>query len=696
MSDTPNADALQQEGIEIRVNKKGEFDGIMKDGVEVQPGSDEYNQIIERRDVKEAWNEVSGLSIGDVGYIEDVNFDDITTLSSTELINKTIDYETQEMESTIDNMPEGTNSVTITETTNSSVSGHYDQNTNQAYINGKPVGAEEYNKFTRMTENEKLNVYGEGKPITSIEYGSEIKTDNPIITEDKDGNVRDHKVFFDEEQGTTIRPVDDDGNLLPNNTPIYTDGVFDETQITKNDTGVKSETQFDDEDLERVNEDVKKNTREHINRTNPSFVKPAWLKKAEEISISGLKNMNKFTKPLFTKEFWFGKENYPTSGTNAGSGGGVDGASGQGLRAMNATLKAFAGAEEEDTLFKKIVKYPMDMSANMDHMFIQCYSYRAPYAKTFDGKYGDGLLRKDRESGLAFGAERYTAYKTKLGAGIKLPMPNNIQDGNGRSWNEESMTNQQMSGAQIAGKNIISNILTGNLFGTSPTINKYAQQADLLTQESTRGMVAAEKIAQLAADTGLSAEQIMQRSVGVVANSNTELLFAGVVLRSFEYQWRMSPRNRLEAANVRMIIRAFKQWSAPKKTRKVDRGGRTNVGKAGGPSFFLGTPNIFRLRFVTNGNRSILGVNKFKPCALTNIDLNYTAEGQWLAYEEGMPVAIDMTLRFAELEPIYDTDYSEDVAEDRRYDPSDPNSTGDLYPISKVDQSSPYGTDIGY
>ena len=35
------------EGIEIKVNKKGEFDGIMKDGVEVQPGSDEYNEIID-------------------------------------------------------------------------------------------------------------------------------------------------------------------------------------------------------------------------------------------------------------------------------------------------------------------------------------------------------------------------------------------------------------------------------------------------------------------------------------------------------------------------------------------------------------------------------------------------------------------------------------------------------------------------
>ena len=87
-------------------------------------------------------------------------------------------------------------------------------------------------------------------------------------------------------------------------------------------------------------------------------------------------------------------------------------------------------------------------------------------------------------------------------------MPNNIQDGNGRSWNEESMTNQQMSGAQIAGKNVIGSLLTGDLFGTGPTIRKMATQGELLTQESTRGLVAAEKIAQLAADTGLTAEQI--------------------------------------------------------------------------------------------------------------------------------------------------------------------------------------------
>ena len=35
-------------------------------------------------------------------------------------------------------------------------------------------------------------------------------------------------------------------------------------------------------------------------------------------------------------------------------------------------------------------------------------------------------------------------------------------------------------------------------------------------------------------------ETVLSRTVGVVANANTELLFTGVGLRSFEFQWTMS------------------------------------------------------------------------------------------------------------------------------------------------------------
>ena len=578
-------------------------------------------------------------------------------------------------------------------TTRKRSNNYFNQQTGQGYINGNPVDMDEYTRYVNLEPSQQLAEYGIPNPIPANQYGQELKIDVPITQRDKDGNVTNYKVFYSETEGTTIRPVDANGELKPNEPPIYKNGVFDRSQLTSNSNiFVPGDQRWNNTELDQIDEAVKQSTSNHINATAPGTVKPSWVKKENiKVNPKNIRSLKEF-------EMWRNTENYPTSGTNSGSGPGYEGGSGNGLALMEGTKKAFAGSEAADGMFKKIVKYPMDMANNMDHMFIQCYSYRAPYAKTFDGKYGEGLLQpgKKRESGLAFGAERYSPYKKKLGAGIKLPMPNNMMDENGRSWNEESMTNKQMGSAQIAGKNVIGSLLTGDLFGTGPTIRNTALNAEMLTQESTRGLISAEKIAQLAADSGLTAEQIMQRSVGVISNSNTELLFAGVVLRSFEYQWTMSPRNRLEAANVRMIIRAFKQWSAPKKTGKVDNGENTNVGKAGGPSFFLGTPNIFRLRFVTNGNRSILGVNKFKPCALTNVSLNYTPEGQWLAYENGMPIAVNMSLRFAELEPIYDTYYSEDVAEDRQYDPNDPNSTGDLYPISEIDQNSPYSSDVGY
>ena len=82
---------------------------------------------------------------------------------------------------------------------------------------------------------------------------------------------------------------------------------------------------------------------------------------------------------------------------------------------------------------------------------------------------------------------------------------------------------------------------------------------------------------------------------------------------------------------------------------------------------------------------------------MTNVDLNYTPEGQWMAYENGMPISVMMTLRFQELEPVYDTDYSPDAAGTRGYDEStEEGKLGDLMPISIIKQNSPYSTDVGY
>ena len=546
-------------------------------------------------------------------------------------------------------------------------------------------------------------------PIANSEFGEEINPGVEISQQDSQGNVRNYKVFYSETGGTTVRAVDANGQLLQNVEPIYKDGVWDQSKLTK-DTA----SSFSKDDQLRIHQAIQESTKNHIEATAPGLAKPKWTTQEgyangipsdkdaqQKVLENKIKNArNNKEKVMYTKKL----RNYNKSKTNQGEtekkDSLLDKITNQGARGVGAIQNAYSGAEEADTLFKKIVKYPMDMSNSMDHMFIQCYSYRAPYAAALDGKSGKrNIFANDKESSFTFGSERTTPYKRKLGAGIKLPMPNNMTDGNPRNWGEQSMDAGQMGAIQNVSKNVLTSFFTNDFGGYGRTATKLSMQGEMLTQESTRGMSMANKIAQLASESGfgdVSSEQVLSRSVGVVVNSNTELLFAGVSLRSFEYQWLMSPRNRLEAANVRMIIRAFKQWSAPKKIRKIDNGELSNVGKAGGPSFFLGTPNIFRLRFVTGGNRNILGVNKFKPCALQNVDINYTPEGQWMAYENGMPISVMMTLRFAELEPIYDTDYSEDIARDRQYDPNDPESIGDLMPISIIKQNSPYSSDIGY
>jgi hypothetical protein len=140
-----------------------------------------------------------------------------------------------------------------------------------------------------------------------------------------------------------------------------------------------------------------------------------------------------------------------------------------------------------------------------------------------------------------------------------------------------------------------------------------------------------------------------------------------------------------ETQGITYLIRAFKQWSAPRKLS-----GDVSLGptQAGGSSLFLGTPNIFQLSYMTteSGNRVVNRyVHKFKPCALTAFSVNYAPNSQWLSYENGAPVTFNLNFTFSELEPIYNTDFTTNISSDRRADPLNGTGTGDLMPIQVYD-----------
>ena len=156
-----------------------------------------------------------------------------------------------------------------------------------------------------------------------------------------------------------------------------------------------------------------------------------------------------------------------------------------------------------------------------------------------------------------------------------------------------------------------------------------------------------------------SAEAILARKEGVVPNSNLELLFSGPTLRQFSFVYKMSPRSKPEASIVNQILRFFKQGMAAKKLLST-------AGDADGRSYFLGTPNVFRLQYRTTEDEAVKGLNRIKTCALTGTSVNYTPEGAFASYDKGQPVSVLLSLNFQELEPIYDTDYKYKGGADER------------------------------
>jgi hypothetical protein len=257
---------------------------------------------------------------------------------------------------------------------------------------------------------------------------------------------------------------------------------------------------------------------------------------------------------------------------------------------------------------------------------------------------------------------------------VILPMPNKVVDQNAVSWSGDNMSTISMGvggyayqnpGQALLGQGAV-NITSAlaNVKGLAiPAEAKTAliQGLTVLAAGGTNIINRADMRAMIAsglmkgAGFEISPETILSRGYGVVPNSNLELLFTGPTLRGFTFGYRMTPRSEKEAKNVRRIIRFFKQGMAPRKM----------TGQAAGAgSAFLGSPNVFKLKYKSAG-KSIPGVNKFKICALTQFGVDYTPESQWTAYEDpsspGQPVSVVMSLQFNELEPVYESDYQEGI-----------------------------------
>lgn len=142
---------------------------------------------------------------------------------------------------------------------------------------------------------------------------------------------------------------------------------------------------------------------------------------------------------------------------------------------------------------------------------------------------------------------------------------------------------------------------------------------------------------------------LLSRTVGGALNNNLELLFNGPMLRSFTFNFKLTPREPKEAKVIKDIIRYFKKSMAPALSQS---------------QLFLLAPNVFKLRYIYTGrgdkaeNHPYL--NRIKVAALRDFSVNYTPDGNYMTYKDGGSMTqYDLSMTFGEIDPIYENDYEQ-------------------------------------
>lgn len=142
---------------------------------------------------------------------------------------------------------------------------------------------------------------------------------------------------------------------------------------------------------------------------------------------------------------------------------------------------------------------------------------------------------------------------------------------------------------------------------------------------------------------------LLSRTMGGALNNNLELLFNGPMLRSFTFNFKLTPREPKEAKVIKDIIRYFKKSMVP---------GLSDS------KLFLLAPNVFKIKYVYTGKGNIAEshpyLNKIKVAALRDFSVNYTPDGNYMTYgADGSMTQYDLSMTFGEIDPIYEPDYEE-------------------------------------
>jgi len=244
---------------------------------------------------------------------------------------------------------------------------------------------------------------------------------------------------------------------------------------------------------------------------------------------------------------------------------------------------------------------------------------------------GGALLGRDKKAaaqaagiaaigalGLETVASTFSGAKKRLATAIALHTPNNMSTTYSVNYDEEDMDVYAMGLAAAGGTAALAE--AGKQKGGSNIAGDGAGNA-VVAAALSQGL-------KLPGTGGIS------KITGLAPNPRKEQIFKYVNFRNFTFDYQFYPRDAQEAENVLNIIYQFKYHMHPE--------------FKDANNFLYIYPSEFDIFYYNNGQEN-LNVNRHTSCVLTDMVVNYSPNGQFAAFENGMPTQINVTLTFKEL-----------------------------------------------
>ena len=120
-------------------------------------------------------------------------------------------------------------------------------------------------------------------------------------------------------------------------------------------------------------------------------------------------------------------------------------------------------------------------------------------------------------------------------------------------------------------------------------------------------------------------------------NPGVQVLYRSTNLRAFQFTFMMAPSSQKESEAMDRIIWNLRRFAAPDLNQ--------------GTSLLFDTPAEFEIKFF-NKTQENLAIPRIRRCVLTDINVNYTPQGEWSTFRNGYPVSCLLSVAFQEMEII--------------------------------------------